>query len=301
VPEGFEVHGHRGARGLAPENTLAAFERALDLGVDALEGDLHLTADSVLVLVHDAYVSPSLCRLDEAAPGPPAPDPDRLGKDARPLLINAHTFAQLERYRCARRAASRAVWEPTTGEDYRIRCLEQLVALVSAYAADDQKPAALRERATRVRFNLELKRGDDEQGEVLAEAAIAAITRHGLESRVLLQSFDAPSLVAVHRLAPSIARSYLTRSPFSGPESAAKLGADYWSPSFRYLTKSEVRAAHALGLRLLPYTVDEVEDLRAVLALGVDGIISDRPDRLLALVGRWPRIAPHSAAPPAKP
>ncbi len=289
----FEVHGHRGARGLAPENTLPGFERALDLGVDALEADLRLTVDGVVVVAHDPSVSRALCTLEARAEGPRAPDPARLPEDAPALQIAALTFAQLERYRCDRNPsarrfpAQRADPALVAGADFRIPSLEALCAFVEAYAADPREPIGLRARARHVRFNLETKRdGSTAEASSLERAVVDAVMRHGLARRVLVQSFDAGSLAEVHRLAPALPLALLTRSPFAGPEDAAVTGAGTWSPDFRYLTAADVRAAHALGLRVLPYTVDELEDLRGVLHLGVDGIISDRPDRLLALVGR---------------
>jgi glycerophosphoryl diester phosphodiesterase len=295
-----EVHGHRGARGLAPENTLPGFELALDLGVDALELDLHRTADGVIVIAHDASIRRSLCRLDPGAPGPDAPDPDRLPDGAPSLRIDALTFAELARYRCDRNPdmdrfpAQRRGAATLAGDDYRVPSLEALFAFVEAYAGDPRKSIAQRARARSVRFNLETKH--DAADGALERAVVAAIRRRGLARRVLLQSFDARSLATLHRLAPELPRAYLTRSPFAGPEDAAELGAAYWSPNFRYLTEADVRAAHALGLRVVPYTVDRLDDLRATLALGVDGIISDRPDRLLELVGRAPRRPSGPAA-----
>jgi glycerophosphoryl diester phosphodiesterase len=293
ISERFEVHGHRGARGLAPENTLPGFERALDLGVDALEADLRLTADGAVVIAHDPFVSRALCSLDAHAAGPPAPDPARSPEEAPALRIEALTSAQLARYRCDRNPsarrfpAQRAQGATVAGADFRIPSLEALFAFVEAYATDPRKPIGLRARARHVRFNLETKRdGSTARAPSLERALVDAITRHGLARRVLVQSFDAGSLAAVHRLAPALPLAYLTSSPFAGPEDAAAAGAGTWSPDFRFLTAAEVREAHALGVRVLPYTVDAMDDLRGVLHLGVDGIISDRPDRLLALVGR---------------
>lgn len=300
VAEGraFDVEGHRGARGLKPENTLPAFETALDLGVTTLELDLHYTADGVVVIWHDDSISADKCRLDPAAVEPLPPDPDTTPESQR--LISRLPFAQLQKYRCDRNPDPARFPEqdnsPTSlaGDRYQIASLAQLFDFVDAYAADEGKSAAQRENARQVQFNIETKR---KPGNPLAindsfdgvnpgpfeEAIVSLVEERGLEERVIVQSFDHRSLWAVRRLNPAIRLAALTRG-FADPEDYAAQGATIWSPRARDLTPALLEKAHAADLQVIPWTVNNPDDMRQLIAMGVDGLITDRPDVLLAVL-----------------
>lgn len=161
------AQGHRGARGLRPENTLAAFEAALELGVSTLEGDLLLTKDGVPVLGHDPVLEPEKCRI------------------AKPVAVRELTAAQVTRIVCDRRPLAFPDQRAPPGGSYTMPTLEQLL---------------LRMKREPVRFNLEIKH----EPVKLTEAAVAVIRKHGLSERVDLQSFDLSALLHVHRVAPEL-------------------------------------------------------------------------------------------------
>jgi len=136
-----------------------------------------------------------------------------------------------------------------------------------------------------VRFNIELKLLAEEADETLspepfASAVVAVVRKAGMGSRCTLQSFDWRAVKVVEREAPEIATAYLTEQEDSDPRTVAAAGARTWSPDFRALTRETCTAARGLGLKLIPWTVNEPADIRQVLDLGVDGIISDYPDRV---------------------
>jgi glycerophosphoryl diester phosphodiesterase len=285
----FDLEGHRGTRGLAPENTLAAFNRALAIGVTTLETDLAVTRDGVLVIAHDPYLNPDLTRDAQgrwlAGKGP---------------SIRSLTLAQLQGYELGRiNPASKYAAqfpEQVATDGQRFPTLAQVFAL------GGKAP---------VRFNIETKITPDSGDETVdpatfARLTVAAIRDAGLTDRTTVQSFDWRTLVEVRRQAPEIPTACLTidspgmdtvrrgsatASPWhagfnlrqfegSMPRMVAAAGCGTWSMFWRNLTEAEVGEAHALGLKVLPWTVNDPADMAKLIDMRVDGIITDYPDRL---------------------
>lgn len=282
----FDLQGHRGARGLAPENTLAGFRTALDLGVTTLETDLAVTKDEVVVISHDPLLNPDLTRLDGqwiVTAGP---------------VIRTLTLADLKRYDIGRlNPASKYAQQypgqkPVDGE--RFPTIEEFFAL----AGPD------------VRFNIEIKTNPNKPDftvdpERFAELAVAAIRKGKAGARSTIQSFDWRGLLAARRLAPEIATGCLSiesnnfdtvgraaaqPSPWlagldlkahggSVPRLAKAAGCAVWSPFWRNVTAENVKEAQALGLKVVPWTVNNPTDMAQLIDLGVDGLITDYPDR----------------------
>ena len=287
----FDLQGHRGARGLAPENTLAAFRKALEIGVSTLELDLALTRDGVLVVSHDSVLNPDVTRGPDgqwlSAPGP---------------AIHTLTLDELRRYDVGRldpRSRYAQQWPRQVAVDgERIPTLAEVVALVRA-------------SGKAVRLNAETKLRPDRPGEAPAPAAFASAVvtfwrAEHLEASASVQSFDWRTLLKIKRLAPEIRTVCLTiqqpgfdnlqvgragRSPWtaeldvddvegSAPRLAARAGCAVWSPFHRDVTPARVREAAALGLEVIPWTVNDAADMRRLIDEGVHGLITDYPDRL---------------------
>ena len=306
----FDLQGHRGARGLAPENTLAAFETALGIGVTTLELDLAMTRDNVLVVSHDRTLNPDHTR------GPDGKFLDRAGPAIRSL-----TLAEVQRYDVGRlkpgSAYAASLPEQRAVDGARIPALAELFDLVRRAGADH------------VRFNIETKitpssGTETPDPETFAAAFAKAVREAGLTARVSIQSFDWRTLAALKRIAPEIERVCLTAealnfdtirrgeagpSPWlagldiddvagSVPRLVAAAGCAVWSPLYRNAKPDDVAAAKALGLKVIPWTVNERADMERLIGLGVDGIITDYPDRLRAVMAEKgmslpPRIAPR--------
>jgi glycerophosphoryl diester phosphodiesterase len=292
----LELQGHRGARGLWPENTLAAFGGALELGVSTLELDCGLTRDGVVVVTHDPELNPDLTR----------------GADGRFLArtgarIFDLTYPELGPYDVGRLqpgsayAARFPEQEPVDGE--RIPRLTDVLALVRARSAG------------RVRVAIEVKTFP-EQPELTAtpEAFAAALQRDveatGTLAMVSIMAFDFRVLTAVQRLMPQAATVALTEqqnggdtvglgasspSPWLGGLDPASFGnsvvrlvkatgAGTWGPDYQDLNAQRVAEAHALGLRVVPWTVNATVDMERLLAFGIDGMTTDRPDVLRELL-----------------
>ncbi len=282
----FDLQAHRGGRGLAPENTLDAFSNAIALGVDTLELDIGLSADGVVVISHDMRLNPDHTRDATgawlAAAGP---------------SLRTLTLQQLQSYDVGRikpdsaYARQFARQRPHDGE--RLPTLAQLFERVRAQPG-----------AARVRFNIETKidptrPGDSAPPETMVRALLAEIDRAGMAQRVTIQSFDWRTLALVAQLAPPLPRAYLTSARTladgrwtaglqpaafdSVPQlvkAAGGTGTLIWSPAFAELTPALLREAHALGLQVLPWTVNQPADMTRLIGWGVDGLITDYPDLL---------------------
>ena len=251
------VIAHRGGAGLWPENTLHAFERARALGVDVLETDVRATADGELVLFHDEGVERTT---------------DGAGR------VGSLTLAELKRLDAAYR------FSPDGGRTFPLRGSGVTVP-------------TLREVFTalpHMRFNIEPKQG----APAIAAPLCRLIREHGMADRVLVASFTATVIEEFRRECPEVATSAATGEVASFLTlHGAGLAASY-SPSMqalqvperagalRVLTREFVEAAHGRNLRVHAWTVNAEEDMRRLVEMGVDGIMTDYPDRLLKVLGR---------------
>lgn len=292
----FDLQGHRGGRGLRPENTLAGFAHALAIGVTTLELDCGITRDGVVVVSHDRALNPDHTR-----------DAEGQFLETPGSLLRELTYAELRQYDVGRMqpgsdyAARFPEQQPVDGE--RIPRLADVFALVQK--GDNRE----------VRFNIETKIDPTQPDttvtpEAFVPALIDVIRAADMESRTTIQSFDWRTLALARKLAPDIVTVALTdqqpgedtmevgqpgASPWLGgfdvddyggsvPRTVQALGAGTWSPHARDLTPALVAEAQALGLVVVPWTVNDPKDMESVLALGVDGMISDRPDLLRSVL-----------------
>ena len=254
-----DIQGHRGARGYAPENTLPGFERALAIGVTTLELDVGVTRDAVVVIHHDRGLNPDTTRGPDgqwlALPGP---------------LIKDLSYAELQRYDVGR---------IKPGSEYEKRFPHQK-------PVDGTRVPRLSDlfakAGSKVRFNIETKVAPNEtiEPEPFARAVVAEVRKAKMEKRATLQSFEWSVLKVVEREAPEIPTAYLTERKDSDPLKVQAAGGKTWSPDFRALTAETMAKARKIGLRVIPWTVNERSDIARMLELKVDGIISDYPDRV---------------------
>lgn len=283
MKRGCVIIGHRGARGLFPENTLEGFAGALALGVDALELDVALTADGVVVVTHDPALNPSLVR-----------DANGAWLEAPTPLVRSLNAAALSAYDVGRLrpgTAYAALYPDQSPRDgARIPLLDAVLRL---------NPA--------VQFIVELKTfpGEPERsasGPALADAVLAVADAVQATSRIVVEGFDWRGPRQLRRTRPDARLAWLTRAEtvrdattwwggpvpadFGGsvPRAVAAEGGPVWAPDHRDLTETLVHEAHALGLEVMPWTVNDPADMRRLIGWGVDGLVTDRPDRARAIV-----------------
>lgn len=283
----FDLQGHRGARGLLPENTLPAFQKALDLGVDTIECDMAITKDDVVVIYHDLWLNPDITR-----------GPDGKWLEGRGPAIRDLTFAELQRYDVGRikpgtrYATDFKDQQPVDGA--RIPKLADLFDLVR------------RSGNSRIGLDCETKVSPLESTatlppEAFARRVIAEIRTAGMAPRIMVQSFDWSTLQVIQKEAPEIRTMYLssprtlqagaggTRSPWlagfdpglhggSVPRAIKAAGGKIWAPNQTFLTQAMRDEARSLGVLVIPWTVNDPAMMNTLLDMDVDGLISDRPD-----------------------
>jgi len=299
----FDLQGHRGARGLAPENTLAGFELAMRLGVTTLEMDASITADGVVVVSHDAALNPQITR-------------DAQGRwlERRGPLIRSLTLAQLREFDVGRIAPgsgyARSFPDQQPQDGARIPTLAEVFALVRRLGAGQ------------MRFDIDTKvyadRPDDTlPPEQFVRALLAVIDAAGMADRVMIQSFDWRTLAIVRRLKPAMDTMALTtqgggfdnirderwtaglrlQELGSVPAMVRAVGGTIWAPAHEQLSPEGLQQARALGLKVIPWTVNESAAAERLIDWGVDGIISDRPDRIRAVMAGRGMALPPVVAP----
>ncbi|RRR46344.1 glycerophosphodiester phosphodiesterase [Mycolicibacter terrae] len=261
-PELFDVQAHRGGRGEATENSLRAFANALETGVSTLELDIVLTRDAQPLVWHDAVIEASKC----ADTGPAvAGDPQYpyVGKRVGDLSL-----AQVRTLDCGRLLPQFPEAEAVPGNV--IATLPQVFALVDSYHAE-------------VRYNIETK-VDAESPQQLVDVVLAAVRAGGKLDVVAIQSFDWRALPLVRAAAPAIPLVALWEHGSDPIAGAVAAGADTVSPVYSVVDRAFVERAHRAGLKVIPWTVNDVETMRALIDSGVEGLITDYPARLRAVM-----------------
>ena len=304
----FELQGHRGARGLAPENTLAAFAIGLGIGVTALELDVGVSRDGVVVVAHDLPLNPALARR-----------PDGTWLDGPGPALHALTFAELRTWDVGRldpgHTYARRFPEQAPEDGARMPSLAEVIGLVR------------RAGNRTVRLNVEIKMRPDAPRLTLApqpfaEAVVRVLRAEGVAGRATIQSFDWRALRHVQRIAPDIPTVYLSAqqkwldnietgkpgpSPWTAgldvddyegsvPRLVKAAGGAVGSPFHREVDRARIAATQALGLAVIAWTVNDEARMSELINLGVDGIITDYPDRLRQLMRKR-----GMALPPATP
>jgi glycerophosphoryl diester phosphodiesterase len=302
----FELQGHRGTRGLKPENTLPSFEIAFDLGVSAIETDLHLTRDGVVLIAHDPVVTSPLCRLAAGGDAPePAPD----------LLVSRLTLTQLRHYRVDRNPDPQHFPDQDAGltplarlfaerhgiDPFTFPTLTDLFAFARAYegalGTAAGKTPAQQAQVSRLRFDLELKRvpfqpeaiGDAFDGTTpgLLETRLVEVVRQArMVTRTTVRSFDHRCVRVLRQAEPGLTGAVVIvgTAPVEPAELARRADAQVYCPEYTFLDEVEVRQLHRAGIGVLPWTVNDLDDARKLLDWGVDGLTTDFPDRVASLL-----------------
>ncbi len=267
----FDWQGHRGARGLMPENTIPAFLKALEYPkITTLELDLAVSKDSQLVVSHEPWMSHEICRKPGGG--------DVTQAEEATFNILGMTYAEIESFDCGSRGHSRFPEQQKTPAAKPT--LPQVIEAVERYCAERKRPLP--------NYNIEIKSqpGWDNHKTpppaVFARLVVEEIRRLGIADRTCVQSFDKRTLREVHQLDSLLTTALLVENLLGLEANVEELGyvPPIYSPYHKLVTAQTVRNAHAKGMRLIPWTVNETADMLALIKLGVDGIITDYPDRI---------------------
>jgi glycerophosphoryl diester phosphodiesterase len=295
--ENLFIVGHRGAAGLKPENTLAAFREACELGVDAVELDVFLTVDNTTVVHHDYTLKPETTRTA---------DGEWLSRSG--LAIKDLTLAQLKKYDVGRLKPntrySRRYPDQKPADGQRIPSLGEVISLI------ETKCDPANQLWVEIKTNPE-KPNLTPAPELVVDAVVLLLRGQDFARRARILSFDWRALAHVQKIAPEMPVVYLSHvgrrfntikpgqpgaSPwmagldiddFNGsiPRAVKAAGGKNWAPHYKYLTSALLDEAHQLGLEVYVWTVDSRSDMVRLIEMGVDGIITNRPDILKSVVG----------------
>ncbi len=270
----IDVQGHRGCRGLRPENTIPAFIHALELGVTTLELDVVVSQDQQLVVSHEPFLSPTICTgpNGEAITGAPE----------KQYNLYQMPYAQIRRCDCGSQG------HPRFPEQKAVAALKprlvEVIDAVERYLRDHDRPP--------VQYNIETKSALAGDGvfhpapKEFVALLLAVLKEKGIGARTIVQSFDVRTLQEVRRVAPELRQALLVENVRGVQKNVDALGyvPEIYSPNYRLVNKKLRDYTRQQGIKLIPWTVNEPKDIQKMLDLNVDGIISDYPDRVLKLV-----------------
>jgi glycerophosphoryl diester phosphodiesterase len=280
-PSGFDLQAHAGGRGETTGESLRAFAKSIEIGVTTLELDINITKDGQPLVWHDPVIEAGQCSdTGPASPGDPAYP--YVGK-----LVHQLTLTQVRTLDCGKPTAEFPHAEVLRSN--KIATLPQVFELADSYRSD-------------VRYNIETKVAADAPGvsadpQEFVDVILAAVRAAGKADRVEIQSFDWRTLPMVRQAEPSIPlvalwsdQTWVPGSPWlAGVDptvvgdpmiGAMMVGASIVSPRYTLVDKAFVDRAHALGLRVIPWTVNDASAMRRQIADGVDGLITDYPTLL---------------------
>ena len=267
---GFDLQGHRGARGLLPENTIPAFLRALELGVTTLELDVVIAKDATVVVSHDPWMSATICTLPSGEPVPAA--------EQQTYRLFEMTYDEVARYDCGSRG------HPGFSRQEKMNVakprLRDVIAAAEAYAREHDLPP--------VQYNIETKSRPEWDGtftpdpETFTRLLYDVLVETGIKDRTILQSFDVRTLQIGRRLDPSWRLALLIGGE-EDPGLASNLDTlgftpEIYSPDYHLVDADLLRQAHARNMLVIPWTVNTLEEMLRLKDLGVDGLITDYPD-----------------------
>lgn len=270
LPDSFDIQGHRGARGLYPENTIPGFRAALDFGVTTLEMDVVISKDRRVVVSHDPWIAAAICLQ---------PDGRRIPYlRERRLRIYEMTYREIAAYDCG------SLRHPRFRKQRNIRAAKPLLADV-VNAAERHVHDTSREP---VFYSIETKTRPDWDGiyhpdpDTFARLLLDVLEAGGIVERAIVQSFDVRTLQSVKRIDPSVRLSLLVdRKKVQGLEGnldALGFVPAIYSPHHARVDRALVERARGRGLDVIPWTVNDVERMLYLRDLGVGGLITDYPD-----------------------
>ncbi|MFN0033610.1 MAG: glycerophosphodiester phosphodiesterase [Saprospiraceae bacterium] len=266
-PPGFDWQGHRGCRGIMPENTVIAFLKALQFAdVTTLELDLAVSQDNQLIVTHEPWFNPAICRQ---------PNGDSIPqKDAGKFLIYQMTVSEIRAFDCG------STGNPRFPAQQKMKTYKPTLREVVE---------AVRPLRPNIRWNIEIKSQPSWDGlrhppvEEFVQLVVAEIRALGLEKSATVQSFDVRALSALHRQAPDLQLAFLIENMTGFEKNMSRLDFQpaIYSPYYLFVSKKLVQQCHARGVKLVPWTVNDVPAMRRLIRLGVDGIITDYPDKIV--------------------
>ena len=269
-PMSLDIQGHRGARGLLPENTIPGFLHALELGVTTLEMDVVISKDGQVVLSHEPWFSHEICTQPDGSP-------ISEGEDEMHNLYEL-TYEEIKQYDCGQMGNAR--FPNQKGMPVHKPTLNEVIERAERYIQENGR--------SEVAYNIETKSQPARDHifhpppDTFAQLVLDVIKNQGIEERAILQSFDVRTLQVAHEVAPNVQLALLVGSheQMNMDEYLDHLGfiPGIYSPYYQLVDEALVQQAHAKGMQIIPWTINTLEEMQSLKTLGVDGIITDYPD-----------------------
>lgn len=268
-----DIQGHRGARGLVPENTVPAFLRALEEGVTTLEMDVVISKDGQVVVSHEPYMSSSICSKPNGEP---------VGiEESKNLNLYQMSFQEISQYDCGIRGNERFPGQEKMAVSKPL--LSEVIEKSEAYIKNNGLEP--------VSYNIELK--SMESGDTIYHPTVDQFSIRVKEvldqylsvDRYTIQSFDFRVLQYWYEHYENVQLVVLIENMKSIKENIKDLGfkPEVYSPYFKLLNKKKIRECHHLGMKVIPWTVNDLAEIRELIRDGVDGIITDYPNLISEL------------------
>ena len=270
----FDVQGHRGCRGLYPENSIIAMTHALDLGVSTLEMDVVVTADKEVVVSHEPFLSHEICRYEDGT--------SISQNEERKLNIYAMTYDSLSQFNCGLQPHPRFPKQKKVATKKPL--LRALIQASEQHASKTRRPLPF--------YNIETKstlHGDQiyhPMPEPFVDLLMEVIEETGISDRTVIQSFDVRTLQVMKREYPDVRLALLVENENEFQSNIDLLGfiPDIYSCDFDLVDRALIEFCKKKKIELIPWTVNEKPDMNRLIDMGVDGIISDYPNRLIEVV-----------------
>lgn len=270
----FDWQGHRGARGLVPENTISAFIKALEFpDITTLELDVVISKDSMVVVSHEPWMSHTICSKPNGQPVTES--------EEKKFNIFEMNYSQIKRFDCGSRGNEKFPAQE------KIKAYKPLLNDV-VYAVERYCQANGRALPN---YNIELKTKPDWYSKFtppshpFARLVLEQVDTLGIAERTIIQSFDPLTLNAVKKIKPQIPTAYLVETGTDIMANIRKLGftPEIYSPYHKSINKPAVEQAHRMNMQVIPWTVNSEYDMKDLVKMGVDGIITDYPDKIRAV------------------
>ncbi|MDB5284205.1 MAG: glycerophosphodiester phosphodiesterase [Bacteroidota bacterium] len=270
----FDIEGHRGCRGLYPENTIVAFIEAVKLGVNTLEMDIIISKDGQVVISHDTYMNDVICTKPDGSPV-------KAGEEGNYQIYNM-AYDEIKKFDCGLRG------NPKFPNQHKMAAhkplLSEVIDSVERYLQEHHLPP--------VRYNIETKStvgGDNlyhPKPKEFTQKFYDVIKQKGVIKKCILQSFDVRTLQEMKKIDSTVTTAYLVENLDGLKKNLDKLGftPDIYSPNYMLVNRKLVKACHKLNIKILPWTVNDEKKMVHFKKIGVDGLISDYPDKLIKVL-----------------
>lgn len=265
----IDLQGHRGCRGLVPENSIPAMLKALELGVNTLEMDVVISKDKFVLLSHEPVLSHEICLTEYG---------EEISEDDEPLFnLYKMTYDEIKKCDCGTKPVKRFPGQQKIKVHKPL--LAEVIDSVELYLKNNSLPP--------VQYNIEIKSTSETDGTYhprtaeFTERVMDVIREKNMEGRVIIQSFDVRPLQSIRKKYSDIKLALLVENRMGPEKNIEKLGfiPDIYSPDHFLVNEELMKFSMENNMKVIPWTVNEKEEILSVLKLGVDGIITDYPDK----------------------